>query len=47
MLLHTPTTNRPGSVRGIALECEELFPSKDYRVSRELAAIVKNGLGRM
>jgi hypothetical protein len=37
-LLHSEA--RPGSVRGIALECEELFPHKDDRVSRELAALL-------
>ena len=40
VLLHTPAANRPGSVRGIALECEDLFPSKDNRVSRELALLL-------
>ena len=39
-LFHTPAANRPGSVRGIALECMELFPSKDHRVSRELAILL-------
>jgi putative heme-binding domain-containing protein len=31
---------RPGSVRGIALECLELFPHADPRVSRELAILL-------
>jgi putative heme-binding domain-containing protein len=39
-LLHTPDDKRPGSVRGIALECEELFPTKDWRVNRELALVM-------
>ncbi len=39
-LLHTPPDKRPGSVRGIALECEELFPTKDGRVNRELAVVL-------
>ncbi len=40
VLLHAPKENPPGSVRGIAVECEELFPAKDYRVSRELALLL-------
>ena len=40
MCLHTPADARPGSVRGIALECEELFPTKDWRVNRELALVL-------
>ncbi len=39
-LLHTPADKRPGSVRGIALECEDLFPTKDWRVNRELAVLL-------
>lgn len=37
-LLHT--RERPGSVRGIALECFELFPQKDWRANRELAILL-------
>ena len=37
-LIHT--TKRPGSVRGIALECLEQFPHKDSRVNRELAILL-------
>ena len=37
-LIHT--SKRPGSVRGIALECLELFPHKDWRVNRELAILL-------
>ena len=40
VLLHTPTKDRPGSVRGIALECMDLFPGKDWRVNRELALLL-------
>ena len=40
VLLHTPTKDRPGGVRGIALECMDLFPGKDYRVNRELALLL-------
>jgi putative heme-binding domain-containing protein len=39
-LVHTPADKRPGSARGIALECEELFPTKDFRVNRELALVL-------
>jgi putative heme-binding domain-containing protein len=34
------TKERPGSVRGIALECLEMFPHKDWRVGRELAILL-------
>jgi putative heme-binding domain-containing protein len=37
-LVHT--SKRPGSVRGIALECLEQFPHKDWRVNRELAILL-------
>jgi putative heme-binding domain-containing protein len=37
-LIHT--SERPGSVRGIALDCDELFPHKDWRVNRELAIVL-------
>jgi putative heme-binding domain-containing protein len=37
-LIHT--TSRPGSVRGIALDCLEMFPHADWRVSRELAILL-------
>jgi putative heme-binding domain-containing protein len=42
-LLHTPSDNRPGSVRGIVLECKDLFPAPDPRVNRELALVLANG----
>lgn len=37
-LIHT--TARPGSVRGIALDCLERFPHSDRRVNRELAILL-------
>jgi len=37
-LIHT--TERPGSVRGIALDCWERFPHSDARVNRELAILL-------
>ncbi len=37
-LIHT--TERPGSVRGIALECLDMFPHKDWRVNRELSILL-------
>jgi putative heme-binding domain-containing protein len=37
-LIHT--TQRPGSIRGLALDCLEMFPHKDWRVSRELAILL-------
>ncbi|MGE3804164.1 MAG: HEAT repeat domain-containing protein [Gemmataceae bacterium] len=37
-LVHTK--ERPGSVRGIALECYEAFPHKDPAVNRELATVL-------
>jgi putative heme-binding domain-containing protein len=37
-LVHT--SKRPGTVRGIALECLEMFPHKDDRVNRELAILL-------
>jgi putative heme-binding domain-containing protein len=32
--------DRPGSVRGIALECLELFPHKDWRANHELSILL-------
>lgn len=37
-LIHT--NERPGSVRGLALDCLELFPHKDKNVDRELAILL-------
>jgi putative heme-binding domain-containing protein len=37
-LIHT--TDRPGAVRGIALECLSHFPNSDWRVNRELAILL-------
>ncbi len=34
------TSKRPGSVRGIALDCLEMFPHKDASVNRELAILL-------
>lgn len=34
------TKERPSSVRGLALECNELFPHADARVNRELAILL-------
>jgi putative heme-binding domain-containing protein len=37
-LIHTK--DRPGSVRGIAVDCWEHFPQEDWRVNRELAILL-------
>ncbi|HKB41514.1 MAG TPA: HEAT repeat domain-containing protein [Gemmataceae bacterium] len=37
-LVHTD--KRPGTVRGFALDCLEMFPHKDARVNRELAILL-------
>src|SRR5205085_57216 len=37
-LIHT--SERPGSVRGLAIDCLELFPHKDKSVNRELAILL-------
>lgn len=37
-LIHT--TDRPGAIRGIALDCLERFPEKDKFVNRELAILL-------
>src|SRR5207247_2562023 len=37
-LIHT--TQRPGAVRGIAVDCLEMFPHSDWRVNRELAILL-------
>jgi putative heme-binding domain-containing protein len=37
-LIHT--SKRPGNLRGIALDCLEMFPHKDANVSRELAILL-------
>ncbi len=37
-LVHTK--KRPGSLHGIAIDCLEMFPHRDYRVNRELAILL-------
>jgi putative heme-binding domain-containing protein len=37
-LIHT--RERPGAVRGIAVDCKDFFPHKDWRVNRELAILL-------
>jgi putative heme-binding domain-containing protein len=37
-LIHT--SSRPGTVRGIAVDCLEMFPHADWRVNRELAILL-------
>jgi putative heme-binding domain-containing protein len=39
-LIHT--TSRPGSIRGIAVDCLEMFPHADWRVNRELAILLSH-----